>query len=115
MTLRVSGSRLVTADGTPVRLRGVGLGGWMNMENFITGYPTNETAMREAVTRVLGERRAELFYERLLTSFFGPGDAALLTGMGVNCVRIPVNYRHFDSDDRPMEIVQDGFRHLDRV
>ena len=31
-----------------------GLGGWMNMENFITGYPANESAMREAVAAVLG-------------------------------------------------------------
>ncbi|GAA3796779.1 hypothetical protein GCM10022226_15200 [Sphaerisporangium flaviroseum] len=115
MTLRVSGSRLVAADGTAVRLRGVGLGGWMNMENFITGYPANESSMREAVRNVIGEDRQELFFDRLLTSFFGPEDAALLAGMGVNCVRIPVNYRHFESDDRPMEIIETGFRHLDRV
>ncbi|GII76351.1 hypothetical protein Sru01_13330 [Sphaerisporangium rufum] len=115
MTLRVSGSRLVAADGTHVRLRGVGLGGWMNMENFITGYPANESAMRDAVRRVLGDDRQEMFFDRLLTSFFGPADAELLAGMGVNCVRIPVNYRHFESDDRPMELIEDGFRHLDRV
>jgi endoglucanase len=115
MTLRVSGSRLVDAEGAPVRLRGVGLGGWMNMENFITGYPANEATMREAVRDVLGEDRAELFFDRLLTAFFGPEDAALLAEMGVNCVRIPVNYRHFEADDRPFEIIEDGFRHLDRI
>ncbi|GAA2886959.1 hypothetical protein GCM10010517_50770 [Streptosporangium fragile] len=113
--LRVSGSRLVDAGGRPVRLRGVGLGGWMNMENFITGYPANETAMREAVTEAIGEDRAELFFDRLLTSFFAEPDAALLRELGVNCVRIPVNYRHFESDARPFEIVRHGFRHLDRV
>ncbi|MDH2424363.1 cellulase family glycosylhydrolase [Sphaerisporangium sp. TRM90804] len=115
MTLRVSGSRLVAADGAPVRLRGVGLGGWMNMENFITGYPANESAMRDAVRGVLGEERQQLFFDRLLTRFFGPADADLLAQTGMNCVRIPVNYRHWESDDRPMEINQDGFRHLDRV
>jgi hypothetical protein len=115
MNLRVSGSRLVAADGTPVRLRGVGLGGWMNMENFITGYPANESAMRDAVRAVLGDDREEAFFDRLLTSFFGPADAALLAEMGMNCVRIPVNYRHFESDERPMEIIDAGFRHLDRV
>ncbi|MCC5578830.1 cellulase family glycosylhydrolase [Microtetraspora sp. AC03309] len=115
MTLRVSGSRLVAADGTPVRLRGVGLGGWMNMENFITGYPADESSMRSAVREVLGEDRYELFFDRLLTSFFDEADAALLADLGINCVRIPVNYRHFESDDRPMEIIERGFRHLDRV
>ncbi|MEV0967897.1 glycoside hydrolase family 5 protein [Microtetraspora glauca] len=115
MTLRVSGSRLVAADGTPVRLRGVGLGGWMNMENFITGYPADESSMRSAVREVLGDDRYELFFDRLLTSFFDEADAALLADLGINCVRIPVNYRHFESDDRPMEIIERGFRHLDRV
>ncbi|MBO3748027.1 cellulase family glycosylhydrolase [Streptosporangiaceae bacterium NEAU-GS5] len=113
--LRVSGSHLVAADGTPVRLRGVGLGGWMNMENFITGYPANESTMRAAVRDVLGEERYQLFFDRLLTSFFDAADADLLRDLGFNCVRIPVNYHHFEADDRPMEIIEYGFRHLDRV
>jgi hypothetical protein len=113
--LRVSGERLVTGAGETVRLRGVGLGGWLNMENFITGYPANETGMRGAVLDVLGPERHELFFDRLLTSFFQERDAALLARMGANCVRIPVNYRHFESDDRPLEIDEEGFRHLDRV
>ena len=115
MTLSVAGSRLVDSAGTPVRLRGVGLGGWLNMENFITGYPANEAAMRAAVREVLGDDRAELFFDRLLTSFFGADDASLLADLGANCVRIPINYRHLESDDRPFEIIEQGFRHLDRV
>jgi aryl-phospho-beta-D-glucosidase BglC (GH1 family) len=113
--LHVSGTRLRTADGLPVRLRGVGLGGWMNLENFITGHPANESSMRAAVREVLGEERAALFFDRLLTSFFTDQDAALLAGLGMNCVRIPINYRHFESDDRPFEIIEQGFHHLDRV
>ncbi|WP_049564275.1 glycoside hydrolase family 5 protein [Nonomuraea sp. SBT364] len=113
--LHVSGTRLLTAENQPVRLRGVGLGGWMNMENFITGYPANESSMRASVRQVLGEDRAALFFDRLLTSFFTERDAALLAGLGMNCVRIPVNYHHFESDDRPFEIIEYGFHHLDRV
>ncbi|MGI5269471.1 glycoside hydrolase family 5 protein [Nonomuraea sp. CA-218870] len=113
--LHVSGAQLRTADDQPVRLRGVGLGGWMNLENFITGYPANEASMRAAVRQVLGEERAALFFDRLLSSFFTEQDAALLAGLGVNCVRIPVGYRHFESDERPFEITQCGFTHLDRV
>ncbi|WP_066364466.1 glycoside hydrolase family 5 protein [Herbidospora mongoliensis] len=113
--LRVSGSHLVDPSGRPVRLRGVGLGGWLNMENFITGYTANESTMRSAVREVLGEESSELFFDRLLTSFFGPADADLLRDLGMNCVRIPINYHHFESDDRPFEIIEHGFRHLDRV
>lgn len=113
--LKASGTRLETHDGTPIRLRGVGLGGWMNMENFITGYPGNEAAMRSAVREVLGEDRYHLFFDRFLTAFFGEADAALLAAKGVNCLRIPVNYRHFEDDARPFVIREKGFAHLDRV
>ncbi|WP_326672512.1 glycoside hydrolase family 5 protein [Streptomyces canus] len=113
--LKVSGTRLETLDGTPVRLRGAGLGGWMNMENFITGYPSSESAMRSAVREVLGERRYQLFFDRLLTVFFDEADAALLASKGVNCLRLPVNYRHFEDDARPLEIREEGFAQLDRV
>ncbi len=33
------------------------------MENFITGYPANESAMRDAVAAVLGPGRAERFFD----------------------------------------------------
>ena len=47
--LTTRGTHIETRDGERVHLRGVGLGGWMNMENFITGYPANESLMRAAV------------------------------------------------------------------
>jgi hypothetical protein len=114
-SLRVQGDGVVDGDGARVHLRGVGLGGWMNMENFITGYPANESAMRAAVARVLGPERAERFFGRLLDRFFAPEDAALLASIGVNCVRVPVNQRHFERDDRPFELVEAGFERLDRA
>jgi endoglucanase len=113
--LRTDGPRVVNAAGEQVRLRGVGLGGWMNMENFITGYPSTESLMRGAVAAAIGTDAAELFFERLLTSFFDAADAEFLASLGINCVRIPINYRHFESDDEPLRIRPDGFRHLDRA
>ncbi|HUY45794.1 MAG TPA: hypothetical protein VMV92_08725 [Streptosporangiaceae bacterium] len=37
--LSVRGDRIVDGDGHPAALRGYNVGGWMNMENFLTGYP----------------------------------------------------------------------------
>jgi aryl-phospho-beta-D-glucosidase BglC (GH1 family) len=113
--LRTSGPDVVQPDGTPVRLRGVGIGGWLNMENFITGYPSTESSHRKAMREVLGERRYELFFDSFLTHFFGAEDAALIASLGLNCVRIPVNYRHWEDDARPGEIDPRGFAHLDRA
>ena len=99
--LRVRGDAMVDADGARVVLRGAGVGGWMNMENFITGYPANETAMRAAVAGVIGAERADRFFDRLLDRFFDEADARLLAELGVNCLRLPINYRHFERDARP--------------
>jgi endoglucanase len=113
--LRTSGSEFLGADGKPVLLRGVCLGGWLNMENFITGYSGNETLMRREVRGVLGEDRSDAFFERLLTRFFAEEDAAFLGGQGFNLARIAVGYKHLEDDARPFEIKEEGFRHLDRA
>ncbi len=113
--LHTDGDRIVDGDGNRVLLRGAGLGGWMNMENFITGYPATESEMRAAVAGVLGEERAERFFTRLLDTFFAEADAALLAELGVNCLRIPFNYRHFESDAEPFELREEGFARLDRA
>jgi hypothetical protein len=45
--LKIRGSEIVNGEGQVVTLRGFGLGGWMNMENFITGYPSHEEGQCE--------------------------------------------------------------------
>ncbi len=112
--LRVDGTRIVGADG-PVLLRGFGLGGWMNMENFITGYAGSESQQRRALRRVLGEEGYERFFARFLDVFFTDADAAYLASLGLNSLRVPFNYRHFESDDEPFVIRPEGFALLDRV
>ena len=113
--LRVDGDQLVQGDGSPVVLRGVGLGGWMNMENFITGYPSTESLQRQALRSALGEEGHRRFFDRFLRVFFDDDDAGYLASLGLNCVRLPFNYRHFEDDDRPFELKEEGFRQLDRA
>ncbi|GAA5064216.1 hypothetical protein HNP84_006885 [Thermocatellispora tengchongensis] len=113
--IAVRGDRLVDGSGNEVTLAGIGLGGWMNMENFITGHPATETLARGAMRAALGEEGYTRFFERFLTGFFGPDDARYLASLGMNSVRVPFNYRHFEDDERPFELKQEGFDRLDRV
>lgn len=113
--IQVDGDRLVTARGESVVLRGVGLGGWMNMENFITGYPSTESLQRKALRQSLGEEGYQRFFARFFEVFFADQDAEYLASLGLNCVRLPFNYRHFEDDGRPFELKEDGFRLLDRA
>jgi len=113
--LSVRGDRLVDESGRVVTLAGVGLGGWMNMENFITGHPFTESATRAALLRTMGEEAYARFFDRFLTGFFDVADARFLASLGMNSVRVPFNYRHFEDDERPFELKEEGFARLDRV
>jgi endoglucanase len=89
--LKISGNQLVDGDGAPVILRGFGLGGWLNMENLITGHPANEEAQRQALLYALGPERYAFFFECFLTAFFAEDDARFVKPLGLNLIRIPVN------------------------
>ncbi|OAL52055.1 glycoside hydrolase, family 5 [Pyrenochaeta sp. DS3sAY3a] len=113
--LRVSGTSIVDDEGKKVVLKGVGLGGLLNMENFITGFTGHEHEHREAMAHVLGKEKAEFYFSRLLDYFFTDKDAEFLASLGLNSIRVPINYRHFEDDLNPGHIKPEGFRLLDRV
>ena len=115
ISLRTNGAQIETRSGRPVRLRGVGIGGWMNMENFITGYPATETLQRRALRKALGGDAYGRFFDLFLDVFYAGADAELLSSIGFNCVRLPVNYRHFEDDMAPFEMKEKGFELLDRA
>lgn len=68
--LHTSGSQIVNQSGEPVVLKGAALGGMLNMENFITGYSGHEHEHRAQMTEVLGEEKANFFFDRLIHHFF---------------------------------------------
>ena len=113
--LKVNQSNIQNQAGEQVMLHGVGLGGWMNMENFITGFPANENAFRQVVYRALGKEKADFLFERYLEYFFTDEDARFIRSLGLNLVRLPFNYRHFEDDMNPTVIREAGLMHLDRV
>ncbi|CZR62653.1 related to endoglucanase [Phialocephala subalpina] len=113
--LHVSGSDVLDGDGKKVVLKGVGLGGVLNQENFITGFSGQEHEHRESFEKVLGKEKADFYFDRLLNYLFSDKDAAFFASLGLNCVRLPFNYRHFEDDLNPGVIKEEGFRLLDRI
>ncbi|ATZ55979.1 hypothetical protein BCIN_12g05220 [Botrytis cinerea B05.10] len=113
--LRVKGDQIVDKSDKSVILRGAGLGGWMNMENFITGFPGQEHQHRAAMLKVLGKEKYEFFFDKFLEYFFMEEDAKFFASLGLNCLRLPFNYRHFEDDMNPRVLKESGFKHLDRV
>lgn len=113
--LQTAGNQFVTRGGEPVKLHGVGLGGWLNMENYILGFPGTEALVRSALTEVLGDALVEHFLERFTEVFFTDADAAEMKRVGFNVVRIPVHYRRLEHDSSPFELEESGFAALDRA
>ena len=115
MRLIVSGDHIVNQKGETVYLRGFGLGGMLHMENFIDGYPANEEAMREGLKKVMGERKYNLYFDNFLKSYFTEQDAIYIHSLGLNLVRIPINYHLFEDDMKPRVINREAFAYLDSV
>lgn len=113
--LRVNGTKIVNGDGKQVVLKGAGLGGHLNMENFITGFSGAEFEHRKAMLSVLGPEKYEFFFEKFLDYFFTDSDAKFFASLGLNCIRVPFNYRHFEDDLNPGVYKQSGFDLLDRI
>ena len=54
-------------------------------------------------------------HRQFLEHFFAEPDAEFFKSLGLNCIRIAINYRHFEDDDNPGVLKSEGFKHLDRV
>jgi hypothetical protein len=99
--LQVKGDQIVDSQGRSVFLRGVCVGGWMNMEDFINGYPGPENGLCDA--KALGAEKAESFFDRWLDYFFAEADVEFLKSLSCTVVQLPLNYRHIESDLAPFE------------
>lgn len=113
--LKVAGDRLVDDTGAAVRLTGFGLGGLLNLEDFISGFPGNEEALRRHLLRRMGIDAYDAFFDAYERAFFHKADAEYIASLGLNSVRVPVNYRQLEDDAAPFALKDEGFRKLDRV
>lgn len=113
--LQTRGNKIVDSAGNQVNLRGYCIGGWMNMEDFINGFPGSEEGIRETAAAVLGKETGAFFFDRMLDYFFAEEDIRFLKEYGVNVLRIPLNYRHFEDDNDPYHYKETGFDRLNRV
>ncbi len=113
--LQTKKDQIVNGKGEVVRWRGTCVDGWMNMENFINGYPGAENTLRKTMAAELGEDKAKFFFNRLLDNFFAEEDVVFLKSCGASVVRLPINYRHFESDLDPFSYHDEGFERLGRA
>lgn len=113
--LQTNKQQIVKEDGAPFYLRGLCVGGWMNMENFINGYPGTEISLREHVCSRLGDERGTLFFDSMLAAFLSEEDIRFIRSNGATCIRVALNYRHFEDDEAPFTYKEKGFAMLQEL
>jgi len=113
--LSVHKNQIVNPRGQPVYLKGTCVGGWMNMEEFINGYPGSEHGLRAMMAQIIGPVKSQFFFDRWLDYFFAEEDVTYLKSLGNTVVRLALNYRHFEGDDQPFKYLEAGFQRLEQA
>lgn len=112
--VKIDGQKFL-ADGKEILLRGYGIGNWLNLEHFMIGLPGTEKQLRSIITDTYGAEKAKAFWNKYYECYVGEADFKFLKNLGVNAVRIPFNYRQFESDQAPYQYDDSGFEQIDRV
>ena len=99
----------------PLRLRGVNLGSWLNLEDFMLGLDGTDWQIRHELRDQLGEDVASAFFEAFTRCFITHADLRKIADLGFNSVRLPFNWRYFESDAAPGIYRPEMFLILDRL
>ena len=114
--LKVKGTKIVDGNEKLVVLKGAATGGHLNMENFITGYPGHETEHKKVIESTIGKEKCDFFFDKFYEYFWTEDDAKYFKQLGLNCLRIPFNYRHFIDDEGDIfDVKSVGFKRLDAI
>ncbi|CUM50058.1 uncharacterized protein AC631_00901 [Debaryomyces fabryi] len=114
--LKVKGTKIVDENEELVVLKGAATGGHLNMENFITGYPGHETEHKKVIEDTIGKEKCDFFFDKFYEYFWTEDDAKFFKQLGLNCLRIPFNYRHFLDDEGDLfDVKSIGFKRLDAI
>jgi endoglucanase len=103
------------AGNTEIRLRGTNLGNWLLQEDFLFGLYGTHTQMRSAMAAVLGQSKAEAFWNEYETVYYTDKDAAYLQQKGFNALRVPINQNRLEDPNHPGVYDEQALRRIDDV
>src|SRR5215469_7332910 len=113
--LRAQDARLVDEHGSPVLLRGVGLGNWLLPEGYMWKFeppgPQSPREIEALLVDLVGPERAAQFWTGFRQAFITDADLARIAAEGMNHVRLPINARVVLTDDGQLR--PDGLATID--
>lgn len=95
--LKVKDKAIVDVTNKPFLLRGMGFGGYMLQEGYMfrTHNLGQQHRIREKITELVGEEKAQQFYDSWLQQYITKADIDSMAAWGFNSVRLPMHYNLF--------------------
>ncbi len=112
--LQTNGQEIVK-NGKPIHIHGVGLGGWQLIEDFMVGFPGVDWQIKQCFEEIMGKELKDEFFKSYSDSHMQESDIKNIKEMGFNLVRMPFNYRYFESDLNPFEYFEGAFDYIDKL
>lgn len=119
--LRVDGSFLRDPAGNSVILKGANVGNWFVIEPWMLGLGDgsggfgDQYEMEALLEERFGKSERDSVMELYRKSWIKESDFAEIKAFGFNAIRLPLNYRMFEDDDKPFALKPEGFVWVDRV
>jgi endoglucanase len=116
--VRAEGHQLLTPDGKPLLIKGIGLGNWLVPEGYMWKFaegPESPRHIEQVITSLVGPAEARRFWTAWRRAYVTREDLALIKRVGFNTVRVPFASRLFLDESRPGEWLDEGFARLDDV
>jgi hypothetical protein len=92
------GQQVIDANGQPIILRGLGLGGWMIQEGYMLqtdAFAGPQHAIRKKISDLIGDANTETFYQAYRDNGITKRDIDSLKAWGFNSIRLPMHYNLF--------------------
>ncbi|MDA3930065.1 MAG: cellulase family glycosylhydrolase [Prolixibacteraceae bacterium] len=96
--LHTEGTKIVDAQNKEVRLRGMGLGGWMLQEGYMletTRFAGSQHKIKTTIENLVGTNAMEDFYSNWLANYCTKTDIDSMAAWGFNSIRLPMHYNLF--------------------
>ncbi|MBW7674856.1 cellulase family glycosylhydrolase [Chryseobacterium chendengshani] len=93
--LKTSGQKIVNDRDENIRLRGLGLGGWMLQEGYMlktADFAGPQFKIKEKIAELIGEDGMNNFYKAYLKNGITKQDIDFLKKAGFNSIRLPMHY-----------------------
>jgi len=113
--LHVENGNIVDGEGSPVILKGLGLGGWLVPEGYMLNIPGygSPTEIENKIEALLGADLAAEFWVLYHDNYVAQADIDQIAEWGFNSIRIPFHYKQFSP--LPGEVNQFGYDIIDSL